>query len=176
MKLKIFHFSLLFAATTAKDVYVEDATTDSPGAEAVVPAAKLGVNEAPAENQGRLLQIRPVVAPAHKTGEEACENQDLSRAECQNVGCCQWAACPITSTVKLGGQCHSAASIQNGQCTSVPWESHEEDGPYCWADLKDNHVDGCRRGFWGFLGFGCGPCEGDCDNDYDCQDLGRSRG
>ena len=46
MKLKILHFSLLFAATTAKDVYFEDAATDSPaGAEAVVPAAKLGVNE-----------------------------------------------------------------------------------------------------------------------------------
>ena len=45
MKLKILHFSLLFAATTAKDVYVEGAATDSPGAEAVVPAAKLGVNE-----------------------------------------------------------------------------------------------------------------------------------
>ena len=45
MKLKILHLSLLFAATTAKDVYVEGATTDSPGAAAVVPAAKLGVNE-----------------------------------------------------------------------------------------------------------------------------------
>ena len=45
MKLKILHFSLLFAATTAKDVYFEDAATDSPGAEKVVPAAKLGVNE-----------------------------------------------------------------------------------------------------------------------------------
>eukprot|EP00964_Phaeocystis_antarctica_P131826 scaffold95812_cov69-Phaeocystis_antarctica.AAC.4 len=46
MKLKILHFSLLFAATTAKDVYVEGATTDSPGrAAAVVLAAKLGVSE-----------------------------------------------------------------------------------------------------------------------------------
>ena len=45
MKLKILHFSLLFAATTAKNVYFEDAATDSPGAAAVVPAAKLGVNE-----------------------------------------------------------------------------------------------------------------------------------
>ena len=45
MKLKILHLSLLFAATTAKDVYVEGATTDSPGAAAVVPAAKLGANE-----------------------------------------------------------------------------------------------------------------------------------
>jgi hypothetical protein len=45
MKLKILHFSLLFVATTAKDVYVEDAATDSPGAEAVVPAAMLGFNE-----------------------------------------------------------------------------------------------------------------------------------
>ena len=148
----------------------EDAATDSPGAEAVVPAAKLdGVNETLAADHRRNLHM-------NQTGEEACEKHDLSRQECWKVGCCQWAACPITSTVKLGGQCHSAASIQNGQCTSVPWESHEEDGPYCWADIKDNHVDGCRRGFWGFLGFGCGPCEGDCDNDYDCQDLGRSRG
>ena len=55
MKLKILHFSLLFAATTAKDVYFEDAATDSLGAEAVVPAAKLGVNEAPAANHRRMF-------------------------------------------------------------------------------------------------------------------------
>ena len=113
-----------------------------------------------------------------KTDEEACENQDLSRAECQNVGCCQWAACPITSpgaTQVSGrytwGQCHSAASVGNGQCTSVPWDSHEEDGPHCWrTELKDTHVDGCRGPWWRFNVFNrCGPCEGDCDNDDDCQ-------
>ena len=45
MKLKILLVSLLSAAASAKGVYVEGATTDSPGAKAVVPAAKLGVNE-----------------------------------------------------------------------------------------------------------------------------------
>ncbi len=79
-----------------------------------------------------------------KTGEEACENQDLSRAECQNVGCCQWAACPITSPVD-GGQCVSA--VGNGQCTSVPWQwTYKGDGPHCWADLKHTHLDGCLNG------------------------------
>ena len=182
MKLKILHFSLLFAATTAKDVYFEDAATDSPaGAEAVVPAAKLGVDEALAANHRRTAQcvdtdygavdVDPwndactdYIGNTHwcgnyddddftsntmccacgggedmrvmgKTGEEACENQDLSKSECQNVGCCQWAACPIWGAVGWGraheGQCHSAASVQNGQCTSVPWESHYEDGAHC---------------------------------------------
>ena len=129
MKLKILHLSLLFAATTAKDVYVEGATIDSPSAEKVVPAAKLGVNEAPAANHRRMANM------GHLTGEEACENHDLSFWECQNVGCCQWAACPIWGAVGWGraheGQCHSAASVQNGQCTSVPWESHYEDGAHC---------------------------------------------
>ena len=55
MKLKILHFSLLFAATTAKDVYFEDAATDSPGAEKVVPAAKLGVNESANHRRMNLL-------------------------------------------------------------------------------------------------------------------------
>ena len=57
MKLKILHFFLLFAATTAKDVYVEGATTDSPGAEAVVPAAKLGVNETLAASHRRMNRL-----------------------------------------------------------------------------------------------------------------------
>ena len=46
MKLTILLCSLLFAAIATKDVYVEGATTDSPGAAAVDPAAQLGVNEA----------------------------------------------------------------------------------------------------------------------------------
>ena len=74
MKLTILLASLLFAATSAKGVYVEGATTDSSvklganeaprrglggqsddrrmdqTAEAVVAAAKLGANEAPAAN------------------------------------------------------------------------------------------------------------------------------
>ena len=50
MKLTILLASLLFAATNAKGVYVEGATTDSSVVEADVAAAKLGANEAPAAN------------------------------------------------------------------------------------------------------------------------------
>ena len=133
--MKILHFSLLFAATAAKDVYVEGAATDSPGAEAVVPAAKLdGVNVS--VNETLAADHRRMNYYAAKTGEAACENHDFSYQECKNVGCCQWAECPITIFFgpKRGGrgQCHSAARVQNGQCTSVPWESHYEDGPHCW--------------------------------------------
>ena len=161
MKLKILHLSLLFAATTAKDVYVEGATIDSPSAEKVVPAAKLGVNEAPAANHRRMANM------GHLTGEEACENHDLSFWECQNVGCCQWAACPIMSAVVGwgGGQCHSAASVQNGQCTSVPWESHYEDGAHCWRKELMSGASG-----WGGCGAEkCDVCMGDCDSNADCK-------
>ena len=170
MKLKILHFSLLFAATTAKDVYVEGATIDSPGAEAVVPAAKLGVNEAPAANHRRMANM------GHLTGEEACENHDLSFQECQNVGCCQWAACPSKSAGEFraysksavgwrGGQCHSAASVQNGQCTSVPWERHDEDGPHCWR----RELMSGASGWEGCGAEKCDVCMGDCDTDADCK-------
>ena len=46
MKLTILLASLLFAAISAKGVYVEGATTDSSVVEADVAAAKLGANEA----------------------------------------------------------------------------------------------------------------------------------
>ena len=139
-------------------VYFKDAATDSPGAEAVVPAAKLGVNESAnyeydedaatdspgaeavvpaAKLDGVNVSVNETLAADHrrmnyaaKTGEEACENHDFSYQECKNVGCCQWAECP-GQWAGLG-QCHSAARVQNGQCTSVPWESHYEDGPHCW--------------------------------------------
>ena len=170
MKMKILHFSLLFAATTAKDVYAEGATTDSPGAEAVVPAAKLGVNEAPAANHRRMANM------GHLTGEEACENHDLSFEECQNVGCCQWAACPSKSAGEFraysksavgwrGGQCHSAASVQNGQCTSVPWERHDEDGPHCWR----RELMSGASGWEGCGAETCDVCMGDCDSNADCK-------
>ena len=55
MKLTILLASLLFAATSAKGVYVEGATTDSSGVEAVVAAAKFGGNEAPAANHRRMV-------------------------------------------------------------------------------------------------------------------------
>ena len=169
MKLTILLCSLLFAAIAARDVYAEGATTvDSPGAAAVVPAAKLGVNEASAANHRRMM-----------TGEEACENHGFNWRECRDVGCCQWAECPSTSPVG-GGQCHSAARVQNGRCTYEPelnFDVHVEDGPHCWADLKETHKDGCQGGLWGsysgfwgrvFLTPRCKPCEGDCDNDDDC--------
>ena len=49
MKKILLLVSLLFAATSAKGVYVEGATTDSSGVEAVVAAAELG------EDQRRML-------------------------------------------------------------------------------------------------------------------------
>ena len=66
MKLTILLASLLFAATSAKGVYVEGATTDSSVVEAVVAAAKLGVNEAPAANhrQTMALSMGPSMAPS----------------------------------------------------------------------------------------------------------------
>jgi hypothetical protein len=85
--------------------------------------------------------------------------------------------CPSTSAL-AGGQCHSV--VHDGQCTVQPFDWHYEDGPHCWADLKDTHVDGCRRagGVWGWIQRNvgpfsselCGPCEGDCDRDDDCRD------
>ena len=54
MKLKILLVSLLSAAASAKGVYVEGATADSSGVGAVVAAAKLGGNEAPAANHRRM--------------------------------------------------------------------------------------------------------------------------
>ena len=53
----------------------------------------------------------------------------------------------------------------------MPWDSHEEDGPHCWrTELKDTNVIGCRGPSWWCNVFNrCGPCEGDCDNDDDCQ-------
>ena len=171
MKLKILHLSLLFAATTAKDVYVEGATTDSPGAAAVVPAAKLGVNEAPAENQGRLLQMT-------KSAEEACENHDFSKAECQNVGCCEWYTCPITSVGGDSvGQCIGAAALNvfgPDACTSVPWRiAGRWDGPWCnKIDVKPVLAAGASN--WGGCGAEkCDVCTGDCDSNADCK-LGLS--
>ena len=143
MKLTILLCSLLFSAIAAKDGYVEGATTmDSPGAAAVLPAAaKLGVNETPAANHRRM------------NGEEACENHGYNFRECQQVGCCQWARCPSTMSV-AEGQCHSV--VHDGQCTDQPFYWHNEDGPHCRADLradiKDKHVDWCRRDLnWGWV-------------------------
>ena len=62
MKLKILLVSLLSAAASAKGVYVEGATADSSGVEAVVAAAKLGGNEAPAANLRRMDQTAELPA------------------------------------------------------------------------------------------------------------------
>ena len=59
MKKILLLVSLLFAATSAKGVYVEGATTDSSGVEAVVAAAKLG------EDQRRMLGEEPPFLPPH---------------------------------------------------------------------------------------------------------------
>ena len=67
MKLKILLVSLLSAAASAKGVYVEGATADSSGVEAVVAAAKLGGNEAPAANLRRMDQTAELPAAHGRT-------------------------------------------------------------------------------------------------------------
>ena len=67
MKLKILLVSLLSAAASAKGVYVEGATADSSGVKAVVAAAKLGGNEAPAANLRRMDQTAELPAAHGRT-------------------------------------------------------------------------------------------------------------
>ena len=93
MKLKILHFSLLFVATTAKNVYVEGATTDSPGAEAVVPAAKLDVNESVNYEYYEYVEDAAIdslggaaVDPAAELGVNESANSDAEAiAGCESV-------------------------------------------------------------------------------------------
>ena len=313
MKLKILHLSLLFAATTAKDVYVEGATTDSPGAAAVVPAAKLGANESanyeydedaatdspgaeavvPAaklngvKNEALAANHRRMwdsygpscgIGISHCASEcidtdngavdvdpwnDACTDYIGNTHWCGNYDdddftshtmCCAcgggaastYAACEGTYVRpagfdKLFGKavwdrvgdtsrsiyyCGGAWRITSSQdreayirgdiatcryfiksaptttdhwyeadwsanngaysafgqpCeesnsggwtvkSDVPGGSVARGGVYCWHDLKDNHVDGCKRGTWGWLNGGCPICEGDCDRDSDCGD------
>ena len=75
MKLEILLASLLFAATSAKGVYVKGATTDSSGVEAVVAAAELG------EDQRRMLGAPDIRDPCefmNSAGEQAedCDEED----------------------------------------------------------------------------------------------------
>ena len=70
MKLTILLASLLFAATSAKGVYVEGATTDSSVVEADVAAAKLGANEAPAANH-RGLACAGATCPGRRMDQAA---------------------------------------------------------------------------------------------------------
>ena len=176
MKLKILHLSLLFAATTAKDVYVEGATTDSPGAEAVVPAAKLGVNEsanhvyfedAATDSPG----AKAVVPSAKLNGvkNETLAANHRRTAECVDtdngaVDVDPWNdAC--TDYVGNTGWCGNYDDddfISNTMCCACGG------GREVRGEINDNHVDGCRRGFLGFLKPGCRLCEGDCDKG-DCD-------
>lgn len=107
------------------------------------------------------------------TGEQACEGHAYNEHECRQVGCCQWAECPRwRSRADVVGQCHSARTVQRGQCTSVPFESHIEYGKWCQANLKDVNVDGPRtRWFDWLIKPGFEPCEGDCDSDHDCANY-----
>ena len=107
------------------------------------------------------------------TGEQACEGHAYNEHECMQVGCCQWAECPgWRSRADVVGQCHSARTVQRGQCTSVPFESHIEYGKWCQANLKDVNVDGPRtRWFDWLIKPGFEPCEGDCDSDNDCANY-----
>ena len=76
MKLTILLASLLFAATSAKGVYVEGATTDS--------SVKLGANEAPRRGLGgqsddrRMDQTAEAVVAAAKLGANEAQRRALT--------------------------------------------------------------------------------------------------
>jgi len=192
MKLKILHFSLLFAATTAKDVYVEGATTDSPGAAAVVPAAKLGSNESAKfnyeydEDAATDSPGAEAVVPAAKLngvknetlaanhrrtghlnrGTAECVDTDYGAVDSFNDACSDyngnthWCGNYDAQAPPYG----NAPFISNTMCCACGGGARQ-----FWAELKNNHVDGCRRGTWGWLYGGCALCEGDCDKDSDCM-------
>ena len=196
MKLKILHFSLLLAgATTAKAVYVEgakidslgaeaavpaaklgvnesanyvyfeDAATDSPGAAAVDPAAKLGVNESASHVRRMAMYTRwypsnEVVATLSGGASTACEDLDYGAVDPYNDACTDY----IGNTHSWCGNYDDDDFTSNTMCCACGG------GRLVWGELKDNHVDGCRRGTWGWLNGGCYHCEGDCDRDSDCGD------
>ena len=165
MKLKILHFSLLLAATTAKDVYVEGATTDSPGAAAVVPAAKLnGVNETLAANHRRTGSTGTWGGRGWWPHPLVCVDLDHGAVDADpwNDACTDYVGNP-----------HWCAGYDDDDFTSNTMCCACGGGwlkpNFSDEDLRDDHVDGCRRGAWGWLTGGCGLCEGDCDSDKDCE-------
>ena len=187
MKLKILHFSLLFAATTAKDVYFEDAATDSPGAAAVVPAAKLGVNESANyeydEDAATDSPGAEAVIPAAKLN--GVKNEALAanhrrmwnsyegphNSECIDTDNGAVDVDPWNDACKdYIGNTHWCAKYDDDDFTSNTMCCACGGGRLVWGELKDNHVDGCKRGTWGWLNGGCYHCEGDCDRDSDCGD------
>ena len=199
MKLKILHLSLLFAATTAKDVYVEGATTDSPGAAAVVPAAKLGANESANyeydEDAATDSPGAEAVVPAAKLN--GVKNEALAANHRR-----MWDSYGPSCGIGISHCASECIDTDNGAVDVDPWNDACKDyignthwcgnyddndftsntmccacggGRLVWGELKDNHVDGCRRGGLGFFGtYGtylldkCNACEGDCDTDADC--------
>ena len=187
MKLKILHFSLLFAATTAKDVYVEGATTDSPGAAAVVPAAKLGANEsanyeydedAATDSPGaeaivpaaKLNGVKnEALAANHRrmwNSYEGPRNSECIDTDNGAVDVDPW----NDACTDYIGNTHWCANYDDDDFTSNTMCCACGGGRLVDGELKDNHVDGCRRGTWGWLNGGCYHCEGDCDRDSDCGD------
>ena len=62
------------------------------------------------------------IIPNIDNGEEACEGHGYGKARCEEVGCCQYAECPIGDG---SGECHSA--VGQAQCTPVEFTSHVED-------------------------------------------------
>ena len=180
MKLKILHFSLLFAATTAKDVYVEGATADSPGAAAVVPAAKLGVNESANEYDEDAATDSPgaeaVVPPAKLNN---VKNEDLvanhrrtaHTAECVDTdyGAVDRAPYFDSCADYVGNPNWCGTMYDDDDFTSNTMCCACGGGREIWGEINDYHVDGCRRGPFGFLKDGCYACEGDCDRDSDCD-------
>ena len=57
-----------------------------------------------------------------QTGEEACEGHGYTKAQCESVGCCQFAECPINTVGP--GECHS--NVGRSQCAHKPFSSHVE--------------------------------------------------
>ena len=114
MKLTILLASLLFAATSAKGVYVEGATTDS--------SVKLGANEAPRRGLGgqsddrRMDQTAEVVVAAAKLGANEAPRRGLG-GQSDDRRMDQTAEADVAAA-KLGANEAPAANHRGLWCTS----------------------------------------------------------
>ena len=147
MKLKILLVSLLSAAASAKGVYVEGATADSSGVEAVVAAAKLGGNEAPAANLRRMDQTLGECGPACHAHRAAAKAKAVAIDAAKAAGVAALEAAKNSVAGSIG------AAEGGGM---------ESSGAGITLTTGANGANGCGAGK-------CDVCQGDCDSDADCK-------
>ena len=147
MKLKILLVSLLSAAASAKGVYVEGATADSSGVEAVVAAAKLGGNEAPAANLRRMDQTLGECGPACHAHRAAAKAKAVAIDAAKAAGVAALEAAKNSVAESIG------AAGGGGM---------ESSGAGITLTTGANGANGCGAGK-------CDVCQGDCDSDADCK-------